>query len=168
MFFVAQLGAKTPSCPGVSAQRQFSAEDERVKCPVTLPAKVGAALAKDPYVVDLLSRLGLPAGTVPRSWYLASEVRLNGPGERHFVVIGNGPLLGANVTKFWIFGLNRGRVTVPLSAAVAHDLIINETSSNGYKNIELLAGTAVTVSTVLLKFKNGRYTVARSKLEEIR
>jgi hypothetical protein len=157
------IAGQAPSCP---EQLDFGAE-ESVRCPAKLPAQIRALFVKDPDVQDALSAMNLPRNRVPPSWYRASEVKLGGLDERSFVVIGEGPLAGANITTFWIFRISRAGAGVLLKAP-SLGLTILATRSEGYRDIELQAATAVRLSKVLLKFKNGRYTVFRRKSDEIR
>jgi len=123
-------------------------------------------LARDPDVKQILESERLPVEKLPTSWFLASEVHLRGSNERDLVVVGTGPVSGANVTTFWIFR-PRGRRFELLLNAPAHWLEIKEARSNGYKDIELVSATAVTVSTVLCEFEGVTYKPSSKTLNSI-
>jgi hypothetical protein len=148
-------------------QYSFSAEDGTVKHPVSVPPEVNRILAQDRQVRDVLEYEHIVTDTIPSSWLLASEIHLSNSGERDLVVIAEGPLLGADVTTFWIFRTTNHKYQLLLNAP-AHDLVVENTRTNGYRDIELLSATAVTVSTVLCRFKGGTYIPAAKKLEPIR
>lgn len=95
---------------------------------------------------------------------LASEIHLTSSTERDLVVIAGAPLSGANVTTFWIF-----RPTNPgyelLLDAPAHDMVVRNSRTNGYRDIELVSATAVTASTVLCRYRDVRYLPINKKLQ---
>jgi hypothetical protein len=98
---------------------------------------------------------------------MASEVHLTGPEEKDLVVVAAGLLRGANVTTFWVLRPADGGYELLLTAP-AHDLIIKQSRSKGYKNIELLSATAVWVSTMSLRFDGRRYEVHTRSAKPIR
>src|SRR5262245_29033087 len=108
-----------------------------------------------------------PLSKLPKSWLMASEVHLAGPDEKDIVVVAAGHLIGANATTFWILRPTDHSFAV-LLAAPAHDLFIKDTRSNGYKDLEIAAATAVRVSTLTFRFDGNRYTKYRQRSEDIR
>jgi hypothetical protein len=97
----------------------------------------------------------------------ASEVHLAGPSEKDIVVMAVGSLRGANITRFWVFRPTDRRFEMLLDARV-HDLIVKKSRSNGYRDIELLSATAVTVSTVIVRFDGTKYQTYKTRSETIR
>ena len=148
-------------------QMHFSAEDETVKRPVVLPDQALEVIEKDPDVAEVLKNENPPLRKIPRSWLMASEIHLDGPDEKDIVVVAAGHLMGANVTTFWILRPTDHGFAVLLTAP-AHDLYIKGTRSNGYRDIEMAAATAVRVSTVTFRFDGNRYTKYRQHSEDIR
>ncbi len=148
-------------------QTEFSAEDEGVKKPVTLPKDVMTLLRQDDRVRNVLENEDPPAEKLPPSWFSASIVHLAGPAEEDFVIMGEGEMRGANVIMFWIFR-NTAHGHELVLTAPAHDLIVKKSRSNGYRDIEMLAATAVQFHTVILKFDGHQYRVHRDKWEPIR
>ena len=70
------------------------------------------------------------------------------------------------MTTFWIFR-PRGRRFELLLNDPAHWLEIKEARSNGYKDIDLVSATAVTVSTVLCEFECVTYKPSSKTLNSI-
>jgi hypothetical protein len=148
-------------------QNHFSAEDEGVQKPVPLPEDVLAILRKDDTVKGALEDSNLPPDRLPQSWFSASSIHLSSPDQADLIVMGQPPVTGANVTTFWVFRATPHGYLVVMAAAPAHDLIVTNTRSNGYRNIELWSLTAVKLSTVACRFDGEKYVVYRRKSSEI-
>jgi hypothetical protein len=147
-----------------SEQRHFSLEDSKVKRPVAIPVDVLAILSKDELVRDVLENDNLPADKLPQSWFLASAIHLGDTDEIDLVVVGEGPLIGANVTTFWVFRATPNGHELALTA-VAHDLTVKKTSWKGYREIELLSTTAMQQSSVMLRWDGKQYSAYQETLE---
>jgi hypothetical protein len=132
-----------------SEQTHFTTEDERVQHPIKIPESVLAIIDEDE---NMLS---------------ASEVHLAGPSEKDIVVMAVGSLRGANITSFWVFRPTDRGFEMLLDAP-AHDLIVKNSRSNGYRDIELLSATAVVVSTVIVRFDGKKYQTYKTRSETIR
>jgi hypothetical protein len=141
--------------PASEEESIFSAEDTAVK-PVSLPSEIVAILAQDARVQEELRIEGVSAEALPSRWFVLSEVHLKSPGEREFIVMGTGPLLGANVTTFWVFR-PVSRNLVLILRATAHTLALNDTRSRGYRDIELISATAVQYTNVVYQFNGETY-----------
>lgn len=167
--FLIASAAPSQSRPDSAFAEQtiFSAEDYTVKRPVPLSNQLVSILLKDPDVQEVLSNEGLPISSLPKSWFLVSEVHLGGPDERDLVVIAAGRLQGANVTTYWIFRAYPGGL-VQLLKAPAHTIVIKNQRSKGYKNVELMSATSDQVSTTLCRFNGTRYVPTERKLEKIK
>jgi hypothetical protein len=137
-------------------QRRFSAEDETLTRPASIPFEVTALLAQDSDVKYALTDEHLEPDAIPSSWFLASEIHLRNTREKDLVVIAKGPLMGANVTTFWIFRPGDHRYELVLKAA-AHTMVVKSARSNGYEDVELWSATAITESLVLCRFDAGTY-----------
>lgn len=147
-----------------SEQMQFSAGDESVQRPVSIPRDVSAILARDEWVQDALESQKVPARELPASWFAASVIHLAGPDEIDLVVIAKGPLVGANVTTFWVFrSTPHGYRTILNGPALG--LTVLHTRWKGYREIELTSATAVQVDTVLLRWDGSKYAFYREKTE---
>lgn len=152
--------------PVTAEQLRFSAMDERLEHEVAMPPPLAELLARDPYVKGLLEYEGRPTDKVPGEWFKVSEVHLHTDREKDIIVMGTGPVLGANVTTFWIFRPKNGKFESLLNpAAAALDLEVKKTRSKGYRDIELFSATAITVSTVLCRFDGSTYKPANCSLQ---
>jgi hypothetical protein len=150
------LGAQKIASKADDEQHLFRATDESVKHPVPLPPAVLAELARDPDLGAVLKAESLTPDNLPASWFLVSEIHLGGPAEKDLVVIGVGPVRGANVTKFWLFRARNADYELLLSAP-ALGLEIKKSRTNGYRNIELASATASQLSTLECTFRGGVY-----------
>jgi hypothetical protein len=150
-----------------SEQLQFSAEDENVRQPVRIPDDAWSMLKKDANVLEVLTNQKLPVDQLPTPWFTASEVHLGGPNERDLVVIGKGPLQGANVTTFWVFLHTPHGLKLVLTVP-AHDLAIKPARWNGFKSIEIASATAVQVSRASYRFDGKQYRVYEQSTQPIR
>ena len=145
-------------------QTAFSAEDDGVKHPVKVPDSLIRILAQSDALREFLK--DLPGHGLPPEWLSASEIHL-APAENDLVVMGTGQLRGANVTTFWIFAPVAGGFNLLLEA-VGHDLIVKNSRSNGYRDISILAATAVELTEVRFKYEGKGYRKARAKVEKVR
>ena len=153
--------------PTTSEQMQFSAEDAGVKRPVAIPGDVLKILSQDEMVRDALEDEKVPSGKVPSSWFSASSIHLSDSGKAGFVVVGEGPLLGANIVTFWVFcATPTGQELVLMNHA--HDLIVKKTRWKGHREIEMSAETAVEFTSVLFRWDGKKYSEYKEKSEEIK
>ncbi len=148
-------------------QRRFSAEDETLTRPASIPSEVTALVAQDSDVKYAQADEHLEPAAVPSSWFLASEIHLRNTSEKDLVVIAQGPLMGANETTFWIFRPGDHRYELILKAP-AHTLVVKSARSNGYEDVELWSATAITESSVLCRFHAGTYRPASRNSKPIR
>jgi hypothetical protein len=158
--------AQHPDKTGAREQLHFSAEEETVTQPVSIPQDVLRILEGDRDVAESLKEQKLQPEQLPSSWFLASKVHLHGTEQSDLVVISSGPLMGANVVKFWVFGRTPHGFEL-LLAVPAHDLIIKNSRWQGYRTIEAAAMTASTISTVLFRFNGSVYERYRTSSEKI-
>lgn len=149
-----------------SEQLHFSAEDENVKRPIVLPEEALALIAKDSEVMELLKDQSSAAIQLS-SWLSASEIHLDGPREKDIIVVAKGPLSGANVTTFWIIRPSGRGFDLMLGAVPAHDLVIKNTRSKGYRDIEAWTATAVRESTISFRFDGNRYKPSARSSKDI-
>jgi hypothetical protein len=156
-------GTRSPA----NEQTEFSAEDEGVKKPITIPEDVLAILRKDTTVRDILEDQGLAADRLPESWFSASEVHLSKGKLKDLIVVAEQPLVGANTVTFWVFR-NAGNIHELILTAPAHDLQVKRVRSKGYRDIEMSAETAVEFHSVRFRFDGKRYSIYHEKLEPIR
>ncbi|MEI9974287.1 MAG: hypothetical protein WDO73_20900 [Ignavibacteriota bacterium] len=110
----------------------------------------------DPFVRENLEAGGMAADQLPRSWFGASVVHLAGSRESDVVLIGKGPLEGANVTQYWVLRPTSHGWEVLLQAT-ALGLSVKNRRLNGYRDIETAATTSAQVTTVSFRFDGHRY-----------
>ncbi|HLJ86504.1 MAG TPA: hypothetical protein VKZ53_06755 [Candidatus Angelobacter sp.] len=165
-FEVIGNNGSTQTIPHRGEQLHFSAEAASVTRPTSIPQDVLAILRKDDGVRGALNDEGIQAEQIPASWFSASAIHLGNPNRIDLVVMGEGPLRGANVITFWVFqSASRGYALV--LTAPAHDLIVMNTRSKGFRDIELVSMSARQISSVLLRFNGMRYTKHTAKAEAI-
>jgi hypothetical protein len=93
-------------------------------------------LLGDPSIQNVLKDENLPVDKLPPAWFRVSEAHLSGGNDHSLIVMADGRLRGANLTTFWVFRASAGGYE-PLLSEPAHDLLIKDTISNGYRDIEL-------------------------------
>jgi hypothetical protein len=155
--------------PGSREQLVFSTEQQLlpVERPVSIPEGALQALRDNEYVRTCLSK-GQTPEEIPASWFVGSEIHLDGPDEIDLIVLpNNGCLLGANIGPFWVFRKTPQAYELVLDVHV-HDLRVLGTRSNGYRDIRTWSATAVTRTTVLFRFDGHKYQPYQTKSEPIR
>jgi hypothetical protein len=153
--------------PGVQEQTEFSAEDPGVKHPVPLPSEVLAILQRDDLVKNELKFDEKAPPQLPAGRFSASEITLGSSGEKDLIIAAEGPLVGANVNTFWVFVQSEHHYTLALTIP-AHDLIVEGARTNGYRNLEAMAATAESVTTVSFRFDGHQYKEYSAKMEDIK
>lgn len=148
-------------------QTHFSAEDAGVKHPVPLPSQVVEILRRDELVRDVLENRNMTPDNLPASWFSASEITLGSLGEKDLIVAAEGPLVGGNVDTYWVF-IRKDKGYVLVLTIPTHDLIVKSSRFGGYRNLEVLAATASTVTTVYLRFDGRQYREYSAKTEDIK
>jgi hypothetical protein len=101
-----------------------------------------------------------PSKAVPKEWFSASLVSMARPTEKLYLLVGNGPLVGAHVTTFWL--LRKGPAgTSPsvLLKVTADQLEIGKPDSSGYPKITAVRLTATTMRDTIYRFLAGKYVL---------
>ena len=148
--------------PSAEEQRLFSAEDDSVQHPIELPDGVIEILKQDQLVKNSLEYENLPANQLPAFWFSVSEIHLAGPDEMDLVVEAQGLLRGANTIRFWVVRPNSHGFEMLLMTA-AHDLLVRNRRSGGYKEIEAIAVIQQKVVTVRYRFDGTQYRAVGDK-----
>lgn len=143
-----------------SEQTHFSAEDEAVKKPALIPEDVLAALKKDHDVAEVIEND--TEEKFSSSWFSASAIHLSVHRADDLVVVAEPPLAGANITTFWIFRAIPSGHSLVLKVG-AHDLEVKPSRTNGYRDIEASAETAVVFTSALYKFDGKTYKAQQEK-----
>jgi len=161
VFFLALLSASGATArhqagPCSPEQAEFSAEDSKVERPVGIPDDVLAILRNDEDVRRTLENEPWPVERVFPTWFSASVVHLDGPGEKDIVVMATGQLRGANITTFWVFRpTSRGHELILKVAE--HDLIVTNKRWKGHRIIETGRVTGTLLRTARYRFDGGQY-----------
>jgi hypothetical protein len=150
-----------------SEQTHFSTENVTVERPAVIPADAWKILQQDSLVKDILEDENLTIDQLPRSWFQASVVHLGGAGENDLLVIANAPLAGGNVTTFWLFLQSTQGMKLVLNDP-AHDFFISSSRTNGHRDIELVAMTAIRIMTGKYRFDGTQYQMVKSTDEPIK
>ena len=172
--------AEKPKKPGGVEQSHFSAEQDvpglAVKRPVEVPESVLQILRTDERILMCIKDENLTPETVSASWFVGSEVHLDGADEIDLVVLPRLPqkeltehrcLFGANIDPFWVFRKTPQNYELVLSVAT-HDLDVLGTRSKGYRDIRTYSITAKTIETTDYCFNGRKYEVIRHATEPIR
>ncbi len=161
------LPALSQSVPKLKEQTHFSAEDEDVNHPVAIPAEVLAILARDKQVQNVLDDQKIAPANLPSSWFSAAQVQLGSKGEQDLIVGSKGPIMGANISPFWVFIHDSHGCKLALSVSV-HDLFVKRTRSHGYRDLELDAMTASRITTANFRFDGNEYKESSEKTTDIK
>jgi hypothetical protein len=161
-------------------QTVFGAEalpgEALVKKPVEIPNGVLQILRDNLYrgTINCIKNVnGLEPQQVPASWFMASEIHLDGAGEIDLIVrpgdlmqspSPNRWLFGAHAVPFWIVGNTGGKYELLLNT-VADGLRVLDSRTNGYRDIEIGSLTAVSLTTLTLKFDGHHYQLSETKRE---
>jgi hypothetical protein len=146
------------SIASASFDQHFSAEDDGVKNAVPIPDGVWSLLKHDTDVQKVLENQSPALKAPPRAWFSATVVHLHGESGNDLVVQGEGQMMGANVTEFWVFAETPRGPKLVLKVP-AHDMVIRDAESGGYKVIEASAVIAGRVSTRTYKFDRNQYNL---------
>jgi hypothetical protein len=146
-----------------------------VKRPVPVPDTVLQILKTDDGVKSCLEYNPLVPGQLLGSWFIASEIHLDGPNERDLVILPT-PHPGdtymcfhsvSGIGQFWVFRKIGERYQLVLKAS-GTGLLILKTRNNGYRSIQTgsvgQAGRYVT--TITFRFDGQRYREYRNITQE--
>ena len=163
---------------GQNEQSGFSVEQELVPVekPSRLPQEALRVLAKEVGVASCLENEGVSSEQLPSSWFIASEIHLDGPNELDLVVLPNlasepqrhpGPalcFLGANTGQFWIIRKMPSGYQLVLSL-FTHALTVLDSRSNRLRDIEAVTVSVDGETTSLFKFNGEQYELYSEKNE---
>jgi len=160
---VGQTAQRAPS-PLPAEQTVFSAEQMTVNHPIALPEAALGILRNDPGVLATLRAKKISPSRLAQSWFMASEVHLAGQDEADLVVMGIGPLRGANVVTFWVLGRTRGEYRLLLlTSALSLEVLASKT--NDYRDIRTVQVTATRTLSVTFRFRSDKYVPSKTKEE---
>ena len=167
--------SKASKTASTQEQSRFSAEqaavNEPVAHPVSLPAGALLALGTSEDVASCVKREGVKQDQIPASWFVASEIHLDGPKEIDFVVLPNldmppgseahGPVgcfLGANIAAFWVVRESSNGYQLALTVR-CHDLVVSNHRTDGLRDIQAISimRAGAYISTVTFRFDGETY-----------
>jgi hypothetical protein len=161
------VGAAGQSGTRQKEQTHFTAEDAGVQHPVKIPAGVMAILRNDERVRNILKSENLRPEALPESWFSAAEVYLGAPHEADYIVAAEGPMVGANISPFWVVIHTAAGYKLALSLS-AHDLEVGRTRAGSYRDLTIYSMTAMTITTVHFRFDGNEYKESSEKTENIK
>jgi hypothetical protein len=182
--FILSIGLLTtagesPQVKKTRSQEQsvFGMEQETapIERPVDIPESVLQILRKSEYVLGCL-REGQSPDEIPASWFVGSEIHLNGPDEIDLVAMPrmlvdvpapNRCLVGANVAGFWIFRRVTQGYELVLEVS-AHHIEVLGSRSKGFRDIRTYSSTVDTLFTVTFRFDGQKYKTHQEKTKPIR
>jgi hypothetical protein len=148
-----------------------------VKRPVSIPDAVLQILKTDDGVQSCLENNPLTPGEPLNSWFIASEVHLDGAHESDLIVLPNASSKGdvylcfhsvSGIGWFWVFRpIGRGYL---LALAAPGDVLnILNARTSGYRDIQTKTGTAAGrfLTTTTFRFGGERYQEYRKDTREI-
>jgi hypothetical protein len=145
-------------------QTSFSCEDEKFEHPVQLNESAMKALAREKNFADLLIAEKLEADVEPEKWFTASEIHLSSPAETDLIVMGTHLARGAYTSAFWVLRKSPDGYRVVFRDD-AHDLQLQETRTNGFRNILAAVPTLRYVSTAEYAFDGTTYKIIKRTSE---
>lgn len=110
---------------------------------------------------------------VSASWFVGSEIHLNGPEELDLIVqpkdmqqspSPNRCLFGAHVVPFWVLRNKDGRYTMLLET-YADALQVLNSRTNWYRDIQTFSTTATTHTSILYKMDVAQYQTSERKTD---
>jgi hypothetical protein len=166
--------------PQSREQTHFNVEQEYVgapvRRPVVVPKPVLEILIGDKMRAAVCAKAeNIPVGQIPKEWFIASAIHLDGAADEDLVVQprddldvtpSNRCLSGANVGPFWIVRHVSNGYQLILNAS-GHDLDVLGSRTMGYRDIEVSSETVSMVNTSIYKFDGQKYKIYSSKLEPI-
>jgi len=163
---------------GQQEQTSFGTEvipgEQRVKRPVPVPDMVLQILRTDDGVKSCLESNPLSAGQELGTWFIVSEIHLDGPAEVDLVVVPSmrgeeAPcfLTPAGIGQFWMF-LRTGRGYQLALKAFGNGLSVLKTRNNGYRDLQTvtLGQAGKYETTITFRFDRGQYREYRNVTRE--
>ena len=151
-------------------QTSFDADpSSQVTRPVSLPGSVLQILAQDSEVAACRKENPVPSEASLASWFVASEIHLDGADEADLVVL---PLAQGNLLMcfhsvegigwFWVFRQVGAHYELVLKAA-GLGLVIRDVRHHGYRDIQSGFAFGTHSSQTTYRFENGEYRKYRSE-----
>jgi len=167
LLFAVSMYEMAAQVPGAEMTRQreqlsFSMEQEIVPIvkPATLPEGALRALEKDADIVFCMKNENLSPSQLPSSWFVGSQIHLDGPDEIDLIVLpnltANTCFVGPYTAKFWVLRMTGKGYELALSVHT-HGLEVLKSSWKGYRDIETTVSTLNGTTTTLFRFDGKQY-----------
>ena len=152
-----------PTTRSTTGEQVIFHMEEGIAEPIEIPSiALGLILDKASDIVDSCKA----DSEALRKCVAGSNINLNGDGYLDLVVMGQGKLLGANVTSFWILlGQKDGYRLVLKTEAL--QIVVGKKRTNGLLNIDTVAITANTIITSQYVFRRKNYQLVHTIREKI-
>jgi hypothetical protein len=135
--------------------------------PIVLPNSVYKMLLKSDSNVRDTARDVIGEGKSARkSLFQATKINLNNDNLPDLLVKGQSFLLGANVTRFWIFERTSQGYILVLKVPT-HSLTVLKNKSNGFRNIRTDKLSAVQLFTDYYRFDGKNYVYSWGKTKDL-
>jgi hypothetical protein len=158
-------------------QLDFSMETEIVPIerPVSLPEGALRLLEKEADVSSCMVNAKLSPGQLPASWFVGSQVHLDGPDEMDLIVLPspleatqpmhpapNACFFGPYTAKFWVLRMTRNGYELALTVHT-HGLGVLKSGWKGHRDIETGISTLNGTTTTLFRFDGKQYKLHNEK-----
>jgi hypothetical protein len=162
--------AAKPTTAHHREQTDFGAEGD-LDHPVAIPDAALQSLRtsrnSDDSIQTCAEDEGIPVGSIPASWFVASEVRLSRSRSSGLVIRGEHLCLGgAHISQFWVLAKSTAGYKIVFRGR-ADALRVLHTRTNGYRDLQLIIVTqaGAYVDYVNFHYKNGEYQKAGHHVE---
>jgi hypothetical protein len=153
-------------------QTSFDAEPSSpITRAVSLPESALQILAQDSTVVACMKESPIPSEASLASWFIASEIHLDGSDEADLVVLpvaqGVPPMCFHSVEGigwFWVFRQVHAHYELVLKTS-GLGLFIRDARHHGYRDIQSGAAFGTHSSQTTYRFDNGKYREFRSETQ---
>jgi hypothetical protein len=163
---VYEMAAQVPVAEMTRQREQSSFSMEQEIVPIVKPATLseGAlrALEKDADIASCMENENLSPGQLPFSWFIGSQIHLDGPDEIDLIVLpnltANTCFVGPYTAKFWVLRMTRKGYELALSVHT-HGMEVLKRSWKGYRDIETTVSTLHGTTTTLFRFDGKQYAL---------
>ena len=147
--------AQRPKARPVREQLSFSA-DKLPQRPASVSPETLEALLQTPEAKNGMRLLNPTERKDPARLFRGADVHLTGPEENDLIVIGTGPMAGADKTWFWVVRTG-GNGSQVIGFATGYSLRVMGSTTNGYKDFECRWLSGALVEEVIYHFDGGLY-----------
>jgi hypothetical protein len=155
------LVARGQEAHPAAEQKLFSASDSPIQHPVTLSPDVLRVLLASQTAKETFAVLNDSQKANPAQLFQAGEVHLSSPDQVDLVVIGLGPMKGADAGWFWIVSSARKNPQVILFGG-GDSLEVLDTKTKNYKDIRIVWSSSFETETTTYQFDGSIYQMRKA------